>query len=330
MLPIFEPAFNLREVCKELALLEDHLRDPRRRCKDCITKHCLKAEAYAEEAASLDVEGALGDLPCALAEAIRSLADDLAGGCSPGPAAQRARGMRKEIQKCFGAPARKGRYSLGSGPLPSRSRGLLPAPAGQAARAFRYDFPMEKPLLVRELPRPRRRGRGATVAGDATLAYRATRALGGGFALPASFDLVIRRRRLPKRIRETNVSTPGGAAHLGRQLVRSMRLAGREWFLVLALSHRLAVEAWWVAGVGSTASVAVTPSDVFGPALALQSPRGVIVIHNHPSGSPTPSPEDHAITGRLKEAGALVGIPLLDHLVVGTDSFSSLAELGFL
>jgi len=54
MMPIMDPMHNLREICKELTLLEDHLNIPQKRCIDCITKHFLKCEALAEEAASLD------------------------------------------------------------------------------------------------------------------------------------------------------------------------------------------------------------------------------------------------------------------------------------
>ena len=50
---------------------------------------------------------------------------------------------------------------------------------------------------------------------------------------------------------------------------------------------------------------------------------GMIVVHNHPSGDPTPSKEDHDITARLAEAGRILGIPLLDHVVVGADGYTS-------
>jgi DNA repair protein RadC len=56
----------------------------------------------------------------------------------------------------------------------------------------------------------------------------------------------------------------------------------------------------------------------------------VIVAHNHPSGDPTPSPEDIATTRRLQEVGELLDIPLLDHLIIGADTFVSLKERGVL
>ena len=71
----------------------------------------------------------------------------------------------------------------------------------------------------------------------------------------------------------------------------------------------------------------VHPREVFGPAVRLGA-AAIIVAHNHPSGDPTPSAEDFAVTRRLKEAGDILGIPVLDHLVIGSNAarFSSLRE----
>jgi DNA repair protein RadC len=69
----------------------------------------------------------------------------------------------------------------------------------------------------------------------------------------------------------------------------------------------------------------VHPREVFGPALR-DSAAALVVAHNHPSGDPTPSADDRRVTERLREVGQLVGIELLDHLVVGADSYFSFAE----
>jgi DNA repair protein RadC len=53
-------------------------------------------------------------------------------------------------------------------------------------------------------------------------------------------------------------------------------------------------------------------------------------VHNHPSGDPEPSPDDLALTGRLRDVGRLVGIPVLDHVIVGGEGYVSLAERGLL
>jgi DNA repair protein RadC len=71
----------------------------------------------------------------------------------------------------------------------------------------------------------------------------------------------------------------------------------------------------------------VHPREVFRGAI-LANAAGLIMFHNHPSGDPTPSLEDRTVTKQIRRAGETVGIPLLDHVVVGSDSWVSLAESG--
>lgn len=70
-----------------------------------------------------------------------------------------------------------------------------------------------------------------------------------------------------------------------------------------------------------------TPRELFIEALRHRG-SGIILLHNHPSGDPAPSREDCLFTGRVKEAGKLLGIPLLDHIVIGDNSYVSLREQG--
>lgn len=109
------------------------------------------------------------------------------------------------------------------------------------------------------------------------------------------------------------------------------RMAGlkQEIFVVLALDVRNAVLADLEIARGHLCGVDVHPREVFRP-LIRQSAAAAIVAHNHPSGDPRPSPEDHALTHRLREVGELVGIPVLDHVVITADSYCSLAERGWL
>lgn len=74
---------------------------------------------------------------------------------------------------------------------------------------------------------------------------------------------------------------------------------------------------------GNSASCAVTPGEIFGPALRHRA-RGVFVVHNHPSGDPTPSPTDLVFTERLREAAKLLALNIEDHLVVGGGRFASI------
>src|SRR5690606_306825 len=78
---------------------------------------------------------------------------------------------------------------------------------------------------------------------------------------------------------------------------------------------------------GTLTSSVVHPREVFGPALR-EAAAAVVVAHNHPSGDPTPSAEDRDVTARLAEAGRLVGVRLLDHVVVGDPGFVSFRERG--
>ena len=80
---------------------------------------------------------------------------------------------------------------------------------------------------------------------------------------------------------------------------------------------------------GSEAHTIVEPRQLFRIALQL-SATALVVAHNHPSGDPTPSVQDREVTQRLASVGQVVGIPLLDHLVIGAGTYSSLAALGMI
>jgi len=80
--------------------------------------------------------------------------------------------------------------------------------------------------------------------------------------------------------------------------------------------------------VGSLTASLVHPREVFEP-LIRDTAAGVLLIHNHPSGDPTPSPEDLEITRRLRQVGELVGIRVVDHVVVADEGYASFAEMGW-
>jgi len=81
--------------------------------------------------------------------------------------------------------------------------------------------------------------------------------------------------------------------------------------------------------MGTLNASLVHPREVFKAAVQ-KSSASIICVHNHPSGDPTPSPEDIALTKRLAEAGHLMGIDVLDHLVIGDGRFVSLKEQGYM
>jgi DNA repair protein RadC len=113
------------------------------------------------------------------------------------------------------------------------------------------------------------------------------------------------------------------------------RLRGRmgalehEELHVLGLDTQNRVVCHFVPAVGSINQVSISAREVFRPLLR-EGAGGAIVVHNHPSGSSLPSPADADLTVRLQQAGALVGVPLLDHVIIARSGHYSFAEHGSL
>lgn len=103
----------------------------------------------------------------------------------------------------------------------------------------------------------------------------------------------------------------------------------REHFLAVLLDTKNRVLRIETISIGTLDSSLVHPREVYRAAVR-EGAACWIAVHNHPSGDPTPSPEDIAITKRLKEAGELLGIALLDHLIIGDGNYTSLRERGYL
>ena len=103
----------------------------------------------------------------------------------------------------------------------------------------------------------------------------------------------------------------------------------QERFFVVALDARNRVIRRHLVAVGSLSSVTVHPREVFAP-LIRDRAAAALLVHNHPSGDPTASVEDIDLTRRMLEAGRLLGIPVLDHLIIGRDGYTSLRDDGVL
>jgi DNA repair protein RadC len=102
----------------------------------------------------------------------------------------------------------------------------------------------------------------------------------------------------------------------------------REQFVVVVLDGKNQVLGFNVVSTGSLTAALVHPREVFKPAI-LENAAALILVHNHPSGDPAPSAEDEAITTRLRQAGELLGIRVLDHVVIGDEGrYVSMAETG--
>ncbi len=102
-----------------------------------------------------------------------------------------------------------------------------------------------------------------------------------------------------------------------------------EEFHVLALDSQSRVRRDVLVTRGLLNSALVHPREVFRAAIA-EAAAGIIVVHNHPSGDPTPSPEDQAVTRQLVEAGRLLDLPVYDHVIVAGDRFLSFVTAGLL
>jgi DNA repair protein RadC len=103
----------------------------------------------------------------------------------------------------------------------------------------------------------------------------------------------------------------------------------KEYFLTLLLDGKNRIIRRVQISEGSLNQSIVHPREVFAPAVK-ESAAAVILIHNHPTGDPAPSSEDIAITRRLREAGDIMGIKVLDHIIIGDGEFLSFVERGLL
>lgn len=102
-----------------------------------------------------------------------------------------------------------------------------------------------------------------------------------------------------------------------------------EYLYMVCMNTKLEMTSVFELSHGNVNSSVVGIREMFQKAL-LANAVSVIVMHNHPSGDPTPSREDIAITQRMQEAGKIIGVDVLDHLIIGDGRFCSLKEKGYL
>ncbi len=143
--------------------------------------------------------------------------------------------------------------------------------------------------------------------------------------IKAALELSRRLMLLPTAERPT-VQSPDDAAGV---VMEEMRHLDREHFRAILLNTKNQVLAVETISVGTLNSSMVHPRELFKIAVK-KSAAHVIVAHNHPSGDPTPSREDIAITKRIIEGGEILGISVLDHLIIGDNKFVSLKAEGLI
>jgi len=122
------------------------------------------------------------------------------------------------------------------------------------------------------------------------------------------------------------IKSPKDVANL---LLEDMRYLDREHFKAVLLNSKNHVLAVDLVSIGSLNASLVHPRELFKRAI-VKSAAGIILVHNHPSGDPQPSEEDKLVTHRIVEAGEIIGIDVLDHIIIGDGKFVSLREKGWL
>src|SRR5206468_5643648 len=143
--------------------------------------------------------------------------------------------------------------------------------------------------------------------------------------LLAAFELGVRiaQEERPSLVR---IREPEDVARVFRNRLRDLQV---EEFHLLALDSQSQVLRELMVTRGLLNSSLVHPREVFRAAIA-EAAAGIIVVHNHPSGDPTPSAEDRAVTQQLAAAGRLLDLPLYDHVIIAGDRFVSFATTGLL
>ncbi|MFB6363677.1 DNA repair protein RadC [Paenibacillus elgii] len=151
--------------------------------------------------------------------------------------------------------------------------------------------------------------------------------IGEAKALQIQAGIELGRRLARSTMSETvTIRSPQDVAAL---LMEDLRYLQKEHFVCLFLNTKNHVIGQETLSMGSLNASIVHPREVFRAAIK-RSSASIVCAHNHPSGDPTPSPEDVEITKRLVQAGEIVGIDVLDHIVIGDKRYISLKELGFM
>lgn len=123
-----------------------------------------------------------------------------------------------------------------------------------------------------------------------------------------------------------NIKSPRDVANI---FMEEMRYYKKEYFKSILLNTKNEIIATEDISIGSLNSSLVHPREVFVGAIR-KSASSIILMHNHPSGNPNPSNEDMKITKRLIEAGKIIGIEVLDHIIIGDGQFISLKEISII
>jgi DNA repair protein RadC len=139
------------------------------------------------------------------------------------------------------------------------------------------------------------------------------------------FTREVVREKMPAYLATDRFTTPSQVYEMFSELIQETK----EHFLALHLDGKNRIICLDRVSIGSLNQSIVHPREVFKSAV-LSSASALILVHNHPTGDPSPSSEDIQITRRLREAGTLLGIAVLDHIIIGNGEYCSFVEKGLL
>jgi DNA repair protein RadC len=144
--------------------------------------------------------------------------------------------------------------------------------------------------------------------------------------LKACFELAKRKELESDDLEDYTITSPRSVVKAVRARIKDK---AKEHFMLITLNTRNKVTSITNVSVGTLNASLVHPREVFRDAIR-RSASSVVLAHNHPSGDPTPSEEDLKITKRLVEAGKILGIEVLDHVIIGKDDSCSFKEKGLI
>ena len=148
--------------------------------------------------------------------------------------------------------------------------------------------------------------------------------IGKGKALELLALLELAKRLGEKRKERSIVTCPEDAADYAAS---RLKYENREHFCIILLNVKNHILSWETISIGSLDASVVHPREVFRPAI-IKGAASIILVHNHPSGDPTPSKEDLEVTARMVQVGRVMNISVLDHIIIGGDNFVSMKEKG--
>jgi DNA repair protein RadC len=145
--------------------------------------------------------------------------------------------------------------------------------------------------------------------------------------IQVSFERVVLVKEKVERYDLPRETTSPEKAYNAITAITNVQEEAQEVFGILVLNTKHKIVAVHEVSRGTLNNSMIHPREVFKPAV-LHNAAAIICFHNHPSGDPEPSKDDIKITKRLVEAGEIMGIEILDHIIVGDDRYVSLKERG--